>query len=318
MRRPRSPFPRRLPSLSPPASFLSRSIRPKPSPPPPADAAGRRRLWSDPVARTRLLPILFCLLGSAACSVSTDAEFYPPVTDSPFVVTGVALPLPADQAQPINPTITLSLSDLPDAATVQFPALRLSTRSGSLEFLAEVSLVDRSIRVRPKKQLLPENDYYVVLGAEIQALSGQPLRPVSVPFRTGSFVDPAPPGDPVVTLGQLLTDAAGLRARCAQVGCHTARDAGGGSTAQPAQGLSFDAAERALADFLAVTPARGSVEGLLLVQPGVPERSYLLRKLIAGSGFARIVGAPMPPPGLPGLDAAFSRALERWIRQGAH
>lgn len=287
-------------------------------PSPPADAVGRERLWSDPVARPWLLAALFCLLSSGACSVSTDAEFYPPVTDPPFVVTGVALSLPADQPQPVNPTITLSLSDLPDPATVQFPALRLSTRTGSLEFLAEVSLADRSIRLRPKKQLLPENDYYVVLGAEIQALSGQALSPVSVPFRTGSFVDPAPPSDPAVTLGSLLNDAAGLRARCAQVGCHTARDAGGGTTAQPAQGLSLDRAERELADFLAVTPARGSVEGLLLVQPGVPERSYLLRKLVAGSGFARIVGTPMPPPGLPGLDATLIRSLERWIRQGAH
>lgn len=258
-----------------------------------------------------------CLVVLGACSVATDAEFYPPVTDPPFTVTAVTLPQPAEQAQPINPTIILTFSDLPDPATVQFPALRLSTRTQSLEILAEVSLAVRQVRLRPKKPLLPENDYFVVLSQEVQALSGQPLVAVAVPFRTGSFVDPAPVSDPPVELSRLLTDPVGLRARCALVGCHSSRDGSGGSSATPAQGLSFDLAARELADFLVVTPARGSVEGLLLVQPGVPERSYLLRKLVAASGFARIIGSPMPPAALPALDAGLLRSLELWIRQGA-
>ncbi len=267
-----------------------------------------------PVAR------LAALLAVAACSVPTDAELYPPLTDPPFTVTAVTLPQPLDQPQPVNPTIKLTLSDFPDPATAQFPAVQLGLRGQAIEFLLELSLASRQLVLRPRRQLLPENDYFVSLTKEVQALSGRALDPpLAVRFRTGSFVAPAAPPEPEVSLSQLLGDPAGLGARCALAGCHRSTAAGGagGSAAAPAQGLALDLPAASLATFLTTTRARGSFEGLLLVQPGAPERSYLLRKLIAGGGAARISGAPMPPAGEP-LNPSLLHALELWIRQGAH
>lgn len=260
---------------------------------------------------------LFVLGALPACSVPTDAEFFPPAQDPPFSVSAVALPQPQDQPQPVNPTITLTLSDFPDPATAQFPAVQLGRRGQAIEFLLELSIVSKQLVLRPRRQLLPENDYFVSLSTEVQALSGRTLDPpVSVRFRTGSFVAPAPVAEAEVALGQLLSGPAGLSARCAQPGCHSA--AGGGGGPAPAQGLAFDLGAAQLAAYLTTTRARGSFEGLLLVQPGAPERSYLVRKLIAPGGFARIAGAPMPPGGAPPLDASLLHALELWIRQGAH
>lgn len=254
-----------------------------------------------------------------ACSVPTDAEFFPAAQDPPFTVTAVAFPQPQEQPQPINPTITVALSDFPDPATAQFPAVQLGRRGQAIEFLLELSLASKQLVLRPRRQLLPENDYFVSLSKEVQALSGRALEPpLSVRFRTGNFVVPAPAPEAEVALGQLLSGPAGLGARCAQPGCHSATGGSGG----PAQGLAFDWGEAQLASYLTTRRARGSFEGLLLVQPGAPERSYLVRKLIASGGFARIAGAPMPPTGAPpmppSIDASLLRALELWIRQGAH
>lgn len=252
-----------------------------------------------------------------ACSVPTDAEFYPPAQDPPFTVTAVALPQPQAEPQPINPTITLTLSDFPDPATAQFPAVQLGRRGQPIEFLLELSLASRQLVLRPRRQLLPENDYFVSLTKEVQALSGRALDPpLALRFRTGSFVAPAPVPEAEVALGPLLSGPAGLGARCAGAGCHSAAGGSGG----PAQGLAFDWGAAQLAAYLTTTRARGSFEGLLLVQPGAPERSYLIRKLIAPGGFARIAGAPMPPMppvGAP-LEPSLLDALELWIRQGAH
>ena len=107
----------------------------------------------------------------------------------------VSLPLPADQAQPINPTITLSLGDPPDAATVQFsraaaqhphPAAPWSSRP-------EVSLVDR--RSHPAQEVLRcrKNDYYVVLGAEIRRCRGRRCGRSRCCFAPAALSFPAPP-----------------------------------------------------------------------------------------------------------------------------
>lgn len=252
-----------------------------------------------------------------ACSVPTDAEFFPldPAQDLPFNVTAVALPQPKDLPQPVNPTITLTLSDFPDPATAQFPAVQLGLRGQPIEFLLELSLASKQLVLRPRRQLLPENDYFVTLTREVQALSGRALDPpLALRFRTGSFVAPAPVPEADVDLGQLLGGPAGLGARCAFAGCH-----GSAGGASPAQGLALDLGAAQLASYLTTTRARGSFEGLLLVQPGAPERSYLLRKLIAASGFARITGAAMPPPAAgPPLEPLLLHAVELWISQGAH
>jgi len=61
----------------------------------------------------------------------------------------------------------------------------------------------------------------------------------------------------------------------------------------------------------------GSPEGLRLVQPGQPEKSYLLRKLLAGTAFARIIGDPMPVESAP-LANTQLLAIQQWIRQGGN
>lgn len=274
-------------------------------------------------ARTRPLPAYLysvihlvmgwsCLVTIAltSCSVPTDDQYFPPVTLQTFVLTQVTLPLPGEQPQPINPIITLTLSDLPDPATVQFPTLQLGPRGRALEFFVEVSLVDRQLTLRPKIALLPETDYFVRLGQDLRALSGQRLeKDVAVPFHTGNFVLPAAPAPMPVTFGQLLGGTDGLRARCGTAGCHSGNAA--------AAELDFAAPEATLRAQLLSRVARGSLEDLVLVRPGVPEQSYLVRKLVAGIGFARISGAMMPPAGPP-LDPKLLRDLELWIRQGAH
>jgi hypothetical protein len=273
------------------------------------------RVFIDSLIHCASLAALGLLL--VACSVPTEDTYYPPVPDRTFALIAVGLPQPSDQPQPVNPTITLSLSDLPDPATVQFPALRLGPRGQSIEYLVEISLVERTLTLRPKRQLLPENDYFVGLTQDLRALSGQRLaQPVSVRFHTGSFVGPEPVAPSPVQLSQLLSAAGGLQARCASVGCHSSKDGSGGNLGSAAQGLDLGAPPAALLDRLS-RPALGSLEGLLLVQPGVPEQSYLLRKLVAGGGFARSSGEPMPPGGLWPLEPAMLRALELWIRQGA-
>ena len=147
-----------------------------------------------------------------------------------------------------------------------------------------------------------------LVGGGVNAKPGE----ISLAHHGVLFLDELPEFQP----GVLDALSSGLRARCAVSGCHSSRDASGGA-ATPAQGLDFGQPAAVLAALLTTRPARGSLEGLLLVQPGLPEQSYLLRKLIAGSGFARISGEPMPPTGLPALNPDRLRAVELWIRQGA-
>jgi hypothetical protein len=64
--------------------------------------------------------------------------------------------------------------------------------------------------------------------------------------------------------------------------------------------------------------AYGSPESLRLVQPGQPERSYLLRKILATGSFTRIMGDPMPAEDNPPLGIDAMLAIQRWIRQGAN
>lgn len=275
--------------------------------------------------RWALLGELLVAAGSLAsclggCNVQTAESPYPVAADPAFTVTAITLPLPLDQPQPVNPVITITLSDLPDPDTVQFPTIQLGLRGQSVQYIvSSISLAARQLTIKPRSELLPESDYFVQIGQSLRALSGQSLaQPGSGRFHTGSFLQPTPPVPDPVSLSGLLSDPAGLKARCGLVGCHSSRDAGGGTTATAAQGLDFSLPSSALAPYLTTTVGAGSLEGLLLVRPGAPERSYLIRKLVAATGFARISGAPMPPPeGTPPLDAAILQSLEVWIRQGA-
>jgi hypothetical protein len=93
---------------------------------------------------------------------------------------------------------------------------------------------------------------------------------------------------------------------------------GTGQTGQePASGLDLALAAKALRPIL-LSGRRGGTERLLWVEPGRPESSYLLRKLLAAQPgtFARITGSAMPLTGPP-LSVDALRKMESWIRMGA-
>lgn len=272
----------------------------------------RTSAWS---VRLALVCFLF-----AACSFPGDEAPWAASAGGGFAVTGVTLPTTLTDPQPLNPTLLLSFSDFPDPQTVQFPGVRLGPRGFALEYLVETRLVERQIVLRPRAQLLPENDYYLEVSTGVRALSGAPLpEPYKLRFRTGRMVAPPTPAELPITLSDVLGQGAGLRQRCAIETCHSRA---GGRT--PARGLDLSAPleeVRTQLGALAGTLLKSGpvpaplVEPMQLVQPGAPERSYLLRKLLAHRGYTRISGDPMPPLGP--LDDSALAAVQSWIRQGA-
>lgn len=288
----------------------------------------RPRPRTAPLARHSLVGALVVgALAAGGCSFDTDESPYGPVPATPFTVTAAALPAATDAQQPLNPTVTLTFSDFPDPGTVQYPALRLGPRGAALEYLVETRLVERQITLRPRAELLPENDYYVQASPQLRALSGQPLPSAyQLRFRTGTkLLPPLTMAETPLVLADVLGAAAGLRARCGFPGCHSRA---GGQEAARGLDLSAPLDEvraqlAATAGSLAQPPGRATptptppIEPLRLVQPGAPEKSYLLRKLLAHRGFTRITGDPMPPPPATPLDEAALQAVQSWIRQGA-
>lgn len=274
-------------------------------------ALARTSAWSARLA-------LFCAL--SACSFPGDEAPWAASPGSSFVVTGAALPAVLTDPQPLNPTLFLSFSDFPDPQTVQFPGVKLGPRGFAVEYLVETRLVERQIVLRPRAQLLPENDYYLEVSTGVRALSGAALpEPYKLRFRTGRTVAPPTAPEPPITLSDVLGPGAGLRQSCAIETCHSRA---GGRT--PARGLDLGAplAEvRTQLGALAGTLLQSGpvpaplVEPMQLVQPGSPERSYLLRKLLAHRGYTRISGDPMPPRGP--LDDSALTVVQSWIRQGA-
>jgi hypothetical protein len=223
-------------------------------------------------------------------------------------------------SQPINSTVTLRFSDYPDPATLNFPQLRLGPRGQNIQFTYTVSLVDKTLVLSARDHLLPNTDYFVFLDPQIRALSGRPLQDgqtFALTFHTGEQLAPTSPAAPKVTLAQLLPAGSPLQTSCARAGCHSSQ--GGGA---PAQGIDFSttptAARQDLLDGHRAGPAL-----LLRVEPGRPETSYLLRKLLArrDDSFVQIDGDPMPPPKASAaapLDDDTLRQLESWIRDGAN
>jgi hypothetical protein len=287
-----------------------------------------RRTTTQPLARSAALilrcrPVLCAILWLLfpACSEPTDAELLPdPSPPGTFTVTAFRLPL-ADStaAQPVNPAIQIALSDFPDPDTVNFPTIRLGPAGQSVQFSVETSLVDRQLTLRPRAQLQPNLDYFVSLGSGLTALSGQPLTPPQrFRFRTGDAVLPVALPTPSPTLATLLQPDGVLRRSCALAGCHSTSP--GTSGPLPAvRGLDLAQPADAVRMVLVGGPRRG-LDALKLVAPGQPERSYLLRKLLAGQGFTRSEGEPMPPlpAGQSSIDLPTLRAIEQWIRDGAN
>ena len=277
------------------------------------------------LAGASLLYFPTVLLG---CNFPTDTELLPPPEQAPFSVVAVTLPIADLHApQPINPLITIRLSDFPDPATVTFPAMRLGPRGQNIQYTFEISLVNRQILLAPRAHLLPETDYFLTLDSSIRSLSGRNLgaegigdgQPYQLRFHTGAQAEPPLPLGSPLSLDQLVGPHGPLGERCAVSGCHRANSTWGGDE-KPFGGLDFSLPSTSLRNQL-VSNRRKGPEGLLLVEPGSPELSYLLRKLLAASfrsSFLRIEGEPMPPAeNAPPLSHDELAAVEAWIRQGA-
>lgn len=299
--------------------------RPGRSSPSPLDRSALLRflcqvLVKPAVSSVRCARIGLLLTPLAACSFPGDEAPWAASSGGSFAVTGVTLPATLTDPQPVNPTLLLSFSDFPDSQTVQYPGVRLGPRGFALEYIAETRLVERQLVLRPRAQLLPENDYYLEVSTAVRALSGVPLpEPYKLRFRTGRMVTPPPAPETPITLDEVLGQGAGLRQRCAIEACHSRA---GGRT--PARGLDLGAPleeVRTQLGALAGTLIKNGpvpaplVEPMQLVQPGAPERSYLLRKLLAHRGYTGISGDPMPPLGP--LDDSALAVVQSWIRQGA-
>jgi len=272
----------------------------------------RCRFFASPLLA--LVAIAGAALSGAACSFPTTDEPLPAASDPALSLLGVTLSSPVESLQPVNTVITLSFSDIIDPDTGPLIAIRLGGRGSPIENLLEYNLVERKVLLRPKASLAPDSEYQIDVGTSIKSLAGVSLdRGSRVTFRTGRDVLAPPPAEVQLQLADIVGDKGQLKAYCGTTGCHAAL--GVGEIA--ARNLDLSTATPALQSYLVSASAVGSPEALRLVQPGQPERSYLLRKLLAGGSFTRIIGDPMPAEGNPPLGTDALLVVQRWIRQGA-
>lgn len=268
---------------------------------------------SSPLLLTSL--ILTGFLGSACVPPASEGRL-PPESAPPFSVTMVR-PLAGSTEVARNGAVVLQFSDFPDPESLTYPALSIGPRGDLARVTMTVSLVDRQVQLVPVVPLLAKTEIVVSVGRGVQSLAGQPLpRSFEAVFRTAESLAPAMPAPPSPTLGQLLAPGATLAARCDLAGCH-ARLTRAGARQEPAAGLDFSLGSDDLRRHL-LSGRRGGIEGLLWVEPGRPERSYLLRKLLAAEpgSFTRITGSAMPLQGA-ALPPDGLRTIETWIRAGA-
>ncbi len=275
------------------------------------------RSAGHPARRSALATAAVLALGFSltACSFPTAEEPIPVPSDVPMTMLGVTLSSPIDVVQPVNPVITLAFSDIVDPDTGGLVAIRVGGKGSPIDNLVEHNMVERKLVLRPKANLTPNTEYQMDVGTSIKSLAGVALdKNYRVTFRTGASVLPAVPADPTLTLADVIGTKGQLKTYCAATGCHSAQAAG----EVAARNLDLSVASAALRSYLVSASAIGSPEALRLVQPGQPERSYLLRKLLATGAFTRIIGDPMPAEGNPPLGTAALLAVQQWIKQGAN
>jgi hypothetical protein len=96
---------------------------------------------------------------------------------------------------------------------------------------------------------------------------------------------------------------------CLSLGCHNARDAAGGQVLE---------AGRSYADLVGVVPQNpaAAVDGMLRVDPGKPDNSFLLTKLTLPTAFDLQFGSRMPLAPTP-LPAQQIEQIRAWILRGA-
>lgn len=117
-----------------------------------------------------------------------------------------------------------------------------------------------------------------------------------------SPTEPAPAGGgPAFTFSQIQAQV--FTPTCAKAGCHSAATASEGLVLEAGQAYGF----------LVGRPASGR-SSLARVEPGSPERSYLILKL---RGDPSITGQRMPLDGPPYLTSEQIDGIAAWIRAGA-
>ena len=122
----------------------------------------------------------------------------------------------------------------------------------------------------------------------------------------GACSDPGAPAPPGVSVKPTLTDlqAKIFTPKCAQGGCHNAKDAG------LAYDLALDASQTSWQELVGVK-AQGQT-GWTLVVPGQPDQSFLLWTLQKPADIV-----PRMPLGGPYLTASDIDAVRQWIAKGA-
>lgn len=266
---------------------------------------------------TALAVLLASIFLHAACEPPPGEERLPRENSLPFSVTFTT---PSARSTEVlrNGDLVLGFSDFPDPESLVFPSVVLGPRGDPARVNAEVRLVDRQVRLRPVVPLPAKTEIVLTLSRSVQSLAGRPLATeFQLVFRTAETLAPVAPLPLAPTLAQLLGAGGGLADRCAQAACHSRVDRAGMAGHEPAAGLDFSLGPDALRGLL-LSGRRGGTEGLLWVEPGRPERSYLLRKLLAAQpqSFTRITGSPMPLSGA-ALSPDALRTIEGWIRSGA-
>lgn len=253
----------------------------------------------------------------SACEPLADEGRLPPPISPPFFVAALR-PAVGTTEVPRTSDVVLTFSDLPAPETLTYPSLSLGARGDPARVTIEISLVDRQVRLRPVGPLPAKTEIVLSLSRSVQSLAGRPLpSSFQAVFRTSEAILPPPPVSPAPTLGLLFGPSGELTTSCAQAGCHRRQVGTGEAGQEPASGLDLSLPAEALRPSL-LSGRRGGTEGLLWVEPGRPESSYLLRKLLAAQPgtFARITGSAMPLAGPP-LSADTLRKMESWIRLGA-
>lgn len=200
--------------------------------------------------------------------------------------------------------IELTLDALVSPSSLLTSSALLASGDRELGAYLRFDPVTRVLSVDPAPRLLdPEIDYRLVVEGP-RGFDGAELEPISIPYRVVRRLaepDPAPP---------TLDEVERVLAPC--VPCHAGPEAALGLdvTDLPATAVGVPAAQMAGAAF-----DRG-LGGTARIEPGHPERSYLVYKMLgegpirgATMGGAEEPDVPLPP----GVTAVVSR----WIAAGA-
>jgi hypothetical protein len=244
-----------------------------------------------------------------ACSYPTDESPYPgncvPLHPLAFVPPTTSVNVPTDVV------FRVTFDDYPDPDTVRSNTLLLTTGYFWVPATYGVDLIGKAAVMRPIRALVPDLGYALHLRPALSSLGGCPGTSADIEFVTGDGTPstPPPPEPPGFEKIQPIFEE-----RCGG-GCHLEAETASCLTS-PAANLSLCVTESW--DRLVGVPSRQS-DQLRLVEPGDSARSYLLRKLLPGTGASgRLPGVSgqREPPGEP-LSEAQLRLIADWIDGGA-